>query len=83
MLLWLLLATAFFFVLCIDFVFLRGMDMYQREDVMGGCSLPVGNIFIGIDVDVAVRDTDAWIFRVGYNITLLGKIVFLTNPIIT
>jgi hypothetical protein len=40
----------------------------------------VGNIFTGIDVDVAVRDTDAWLFRVGYNITLLGKIVFLTKP---
>jgi len=41
---------------------------------------PVGNIFTGINVDVAVRDTDAWIFRIGYNITLLGKIVFLTTP---
>jgi hypothetical protein len=41
---------------------------------------PVGNIFTGINVDVAVRDTDAWIYRVGYNITLLGKIVFLTIP---
>jgi hypothetical protein len=40
---------------------------------------PVGNIFTGVNVDVAVRDTDAWIFRVGYNITLLGKIVFLTS----
>jgi hypothetical protein len=38
--------------------------------------LPVNNIFTGINVDVAVRDTDAWIFRVSYNITLLGKIVF-------
>jgi len=42
--------------------------------------LPVGNIFSGIDVDVAVQDTDAWIYRVGYNITLLGKIVFLSLP---
>jgi len=41
---------------------------------------PVGNIFTGINVDVAVRDTDAWIFRIGYNVTLLGKIVFLTTP---
>jgi hypothetical protein len=38
---------------------------------------PVNNIFSGINVDVAVRDTDAWIFRVGYNITLLGKIAFI------
>jgi hypothetical protein len=41
---------------------------------------PTGNIFTGVDVDVAVRDTDAWIYRISYNITLLGKIVFLTIP---
>lgn len=41
---------------------------------------PVGNIFTGINVDVAVQDNDALIFRLGYNITLLGKIVFLTTP---
>jgi hypothetical protein len=40
----------------------------------------VGNIFTGVNVDVAVRDTDAWIYRIGYNVTLLGKIVFLTTP---
>lgn len=40
----------------------------------------VGNIFTGINVDVAIRDSDAWIYRIGYNITLLGKIVFLTIP---
>lgn len=45
-------------------------------------NLPVGNIFAGIDVDVAISDTDAWIYRLGYNITLLGKIVFLTIPTI-
>ncbi len=26
--------------------------------------------------DVAVRDSDAWIHRLSYNITLLGRIVF-------
>jgi hypothetical protein len=36
----------------------------------------VNNIFNGIDVDVAVRDSDAWLLRLGYNITLLGQIVF-------
>jgi hypothetical protein len=41
---------------------------------------PVGNVFTGINVDVAVRDTDAWIYRIGYNVTLLGKIAFLTTP---
>ena len=34
---------------------------------------PVGNIFTGINVNVAVRDTDAWIYRVGYNIALSEK----------
>ena len=52
--------------------FATGIDAFTH--------LPVGNIFAGINVDVAVRDTDAWIFRVGYNITLLGKIVFLSIP---
>ncbi|HST55503.1 MAG TPA: hypothetical protein VLJ42_06370 [Solirubrobacteraceae bacterium] len=37
-----------------------------------------GTLFSGLKVDVAVRDGDAWLYRVGYNIALLGKIVFLT-----
>lgn len=37
---------------------------------------PVGNIFTGIDVDLALQDTDAWISRLAFNITLLGRIVF-------
>lgn len=37
---------------------------------------PVSNIFSGINVDVAVRDSDAYLQRLGYNITLLGRIVF-------
>jgi hypothetical protein len=52
------------------------------ENTDASTHLPVGNLFRGIDVDVAVRDSDAWIYRVGYNITLLGKIVF-TDVIIT
>ena len=51
--------------------FSAGIDAFTHS--------PVGNVFAGINVDVAVRDTDAWIFRVGYNITLLGKIVFLAS----
>jgi hypothetical protein len=41
----------------------------------------VGSIFAGINVDVAVRDSDAWLYRLGYNITLLGKIIFVSNTI--
>jgi hypothetical protein len=47
-----------------------GIDTFSHQ--------PVGNLWTGLEVDVAVRDTDAWLFRVGYNIALLGKIVFLS-----
>ena len=40
------------------------------------------HLFSGIQVDIAVRDTDAWIFRLGYNIALLGKIIYLPNIIL-
>lgn len=38
---------------------------------------PVGNIFTGLTVDVGVRDNDAWILKLSYNITLLGTIAFV------
>jgi hypothetical protein len=38
---------------------------------------PVNNLFAGVNVDLAVQDTDAWIYRISYNIKLLGKIVFV------
>jgi len=41
-----------------------------------------GNIFTGIIADVAVRDSDAFLYRVGYNITLKGRIVFTEPPVI-
>jgi hypothetical protein len=37
----------------------------------------VDHLWTGLQVDVAVRDTDAYLYRVGYNITLLGKICFI------
>jgi hypothetical protein len=37
---------------------------------------PLTSVFAGMQVDLAVRDTDAWLNRVSYHITLLGKIVF-------
>jgi len=51
--------------------FAQGVDAFTL--------LPVNNIFAGLNVDVAVRDTDAWLYRLGYNITLLGKIAFLAQ----
>jgi hypothetical protein len=38
------------------------------------------NLFAGIEVDAAVRDSDAYLYRLGYRITLVGKIVF--SPVI-
>jgi hypothetical protein len=52
--------------------FLSGTDIVSQQ--------PVANLFSGINVDVAVRDSDAWIFRIGYHISLLGKIVFPVKP---
>ena len=42
----------------------------------------VSNIFTGVDADLAVNDADAWIYRLGYNITLVGRIVFIAPPVI-
>jgi hypothetical protein len=36
----------------------------------------VNGIFTGIIADAAVRDSDAILYRVGYNVTLEGRIVF-------
>jgi len=44
---------------------------------LGDQARPVTELFAGINVDLAVRDHDAWLFRLGYNITLIGKIVFV------
>jgi hypothetical protein len=43
---------------------------------------PLGNIFTGVNVDVGVRDSDAWILSFSYNITLRGRIVFPVTAII-
>ncbi|MFN8061237.1 MAG: M23 family metallopeptidase [Vicinamibacterales bacterium] len=43
-------------------------------------NVPHQNLFSGIQVDVAVRDSDAWLHRLSYNVTLLGRIAF--TPII-
>jgi hypothetical protein len=43
----------------------------------------VSKVFTGIRVDVAVRDTDAFMFRISYHVTLLGKITFVRGIVIT
>ena len=43
---------------------------------------PYNNIFSGIHVDLAVRDKNAFLYRVGYHITLRGKIRFFIPQIL-
>ncbi len=38
---------------------------------------PFDRLFAGIQVNIAVRDTDAWIYRLAYNIALVGRIVYV------
>jgi hypothetical protein len=37
----------------------------------------LNNIWQGIDVDIAVRNNDAWIYRVSYQLTLVGLLAYL------
>ena len=39
----------------------------------------VGNVFTGIDVDVAIRNSNAIMHRVSYQITIIGKIAFFVT----
>lgn len=43
---------------------------------------PVSRVFNGVRIDVAVRDTDAFLHRVSYHVSLLGRIVFPVNVIL-
>jgi hypothetical protein len=40
-------------------------------------NLPINNIFSGVNADLAVREKDAWLHRLGYRVALIGKIVFV------
>jgi hypothetical protein len=41
----------------------------------------LGNIFSGIIVEIGASDTDAFLHRVNYHITLIGKIVFANSVV--
>jgi hypothetical protein len=45
----------------------------------GGAVGNVFNVFTGITAYLGVRDTDAFILKLSYNVTLLGKIVFASQ----
>jgi hypothetical protein len=55
------------------------VDSWMPQFTFGTSSLglQVDNLFSGITVTAGVRDNDAWLYRVGYNITLQGNIVFI------
>jgi hypothetical protein len=53
--------------------FESGTDVVTNETV--------NNIFTGVNADLAVNDNDAWIYRLGYNIALIGRIVFIAPPV--
>lgn len=43
---------------------------------------PVKQLFSGIDVDIAVRNNRATLHRISYHFTLIGKIVFMFDPVV-
>ena len=40
----------------------------------------LNDIYAGIDVDIAVRNNQAWIYRISYQVTLIGLLAY--NPVI-
>ena len=50
------------------------------KDVISGAQ--AGRLFNGIQVDTAVRDTDAFLHRISYHISLIGQIRFIENIIL-
>lgn len=60
------------------------VDAWRPEPFFAATDLAtnaqVSNLFAGVQSDIAVRDSDAFLYRVGYHITLIGRIVF--SPVI-
>jgi hypothetical protein len=54
----------------------RPNPFFSGPDVHGN---HVSNVFTGIDVDIAVRNTQAVIHRVSYQITIIGTIAFFVT----
>jgi hypothetical protein len=52
-----------------------GVDDVTPILVTAGGPQPIPNQFDGIAVQAAVRDSDAYLLRIGYNVTLLGRII--------
>jgi hypothetical protein len=57
------------------------VNVWRPSHYLSGVKYPdttqkINNVFTGITVDVGVRDIDAWILKLSYNITLVGTIAF-------
>jgi hypothetical protein len=63
-----------------DFGF--AVDGWSASDFATGfdpANNPIRNLFTGINIDLAVRNTNAVIHRVSYQITIKGKIAFVVQ----
>jgi hypothetical protein len=58
------------------------LSPFDSNTNIGPDGNPVDRLFSGVEVDVAVVNNEAWLYRVSYNITLLGKISFTTPEVI-
>lgn len=55
-------------------------SLSRGSNHLGGGKVAVRNGILGIAMDVAVRDSDAYIQRLSYHVTILGKIVAYAAP---
>lgn len=46
------------------------------QGAFGGAGEVLNNIYAGIDVDIAVRNNQAWIYRISYEVTLIGLLAY-------
>jgi hypothetical protein len=50
------------------------------QGAFSGAGEVLNDIYAGIDVDIAVRNNQAWIYRISYQVTLIGLLAY--NPVI-
>jgi hypothetical protein len=51
-----------------------------NQGAFSGAGEVLNDIYAGIDVDIAVRNNQAWIYRISYQVTLIGLLAY--NPVI-
>jgi hypothetical protein len=53
--------------------------MQTRPGTEAGTGQTLQNLLSGMIVDLAVRDTDAFLYRISYSISVQGKMKFVTS----